>query len=52
MNAPQIILIVWLTVGLTGNLFLHGQEEKRDFFVTFLRCCILVGILVWGGFFK
>lgn len=54
MKAPQIIMIVLWSIGLFDDLMHHGEytePRKRNFFASLLAVGILVGILVWGGFF-
>jgi hypothetical protein len=51
MNAPQIILIVWLSLSLGINMAWHGETAERNGFITFARGVLLVGLLYWGGFF-
>lgn len=53
MNAPQIILIVMLSAQLLGSAFYHGEKRGNvDLRVAMIRIAVLVGLLIWGGFFQ
>lgn len=54
MNAPQIILIVILSLELLVTANLHGELKTHttvDFWRTFIIITGLIGLLLWGGFF-
>ena len=51
MNAPQIIAIIILTVGMTMNIARHGKQHEYNLFIAAVGTAMWVGILVWGGFF-
>ena len=53
MHAPQIILIVILALDLGLIMAKHGEEKKgeHNFFVNLFSTAVMVGLLIWGGFF-
>ena len=53
MHAPQIIMIILLSLGLWQNLVNHGKyraEEKYNFWAALIAAGIEVALLYWGGF--
>ena len=54
MKAPQIIMIVLLSIGLLLSARYHGEdkEDTYNFWWTLASSAVTIGILVWGGFFK
>jgi hypothetical protein len=65
MNTPQITLIVLLSIVIIAKvirLLVDSSKKKNDeaigtyfiagFFFLVLRYSVLIGILIWGGFFK
>ena len=65
MKAPQIIMLAFLGISLLFAARGHGKErrekwwtetpgevEKRNFWTSFVACCIWIAVLYWGGFFK
>lgn len=51
MQAPQIVIIVLVAITLFGNLILNGQTKKYSFVAALIDSAILIGVLIWGGFF-
>ena len=53
MHAPQIIVIIWLCLGLGITLSKHGEpkEGKESFWRDASVTVILMSLLYWGGFF-
>lgn len=51
MQAPQIILLLMLGLGLGVKACLHGEERKISFPAGLLDALLLLGLLAWGGFF-
>lgn len=52
MHAPQIIMIVLLSIGGTIALFNHGKpREPYHFGAWLIAASIKIGLLIWGGFF-
>jgi len=53
MNWPQIILIIWMAMGLGISITEHGEPKNREtsFWVTAVSDIIIVFILYKGGFF-
>lgn len=51
---PQIIYLVLTFLGMGITLARHGQPRKEnyDFGVSLVTNGLLIGLLVWGGFFK
>ena len=52
MRAPQIILIIVMGIELLSGAYFHGKETKINIWYKLLSAGCLVGILIWGGFFK
>jgi hypothetical protein len=54
MKAPQIIFIVLYGASLLLHAKNHGKpkEGNENFWITFLSVSIVVGLLIWGGFFN
>jgi hypothetical protein len=54
MKAPQIIIIVIYAANLLMAAHIHGKQEssKRSFWTSLLADSIILGLLIWGGFFK
>ena len=53
MKVPQILIIVFFTMGLTIHLIKHGEERgKYNVWTYLLSAVIEIGILIWGGFFN
>ncbi len=52
MNAPQIVMIVIIALGLGFSLAKHGQpRENHNLTKDCISTAILLAILWWGGFF-
>lgn len=51
MNAPQVVMIVLISLSMFASLLLHGKETKVNFFVSLLSNSLVIGLLIWGGFF-
>ncbi|GAA0083139.1 hypothetical protein [Clostridium sp. CTA-6] len=54
MGMPQIILIILSTLSLGIVMSRHGQprEDKYNFFTNLISTGIVIGLLIWGGFFN
>ena len=53
MKAPQIIVIVLMSISLLTTAHDHGKPRKdNNFWTTLLSTAITFGLLVWGGFFN
>lgn len=54
MGVPQIIIIVLYASSLGMTLAKNGQpkEGEHNFITALIACCIVMGLLWWGGFFK
>ena len=54
MGVPQIIIIILYAVNLGITLAKHGEstESKYNFIGTFISTALMVGLLIWGGFFS
>lgn len=54
MRAPQIILIVLMTLGLGMSIADHGRPKtgKTSATAALIANIILFGLLYWGGFWK
>jgi hypothetical protein len=54
MGVPQIILCALYTLSLGIHLAKHGEpkNDKYNFFGSFITVAIIIGLLLWGGFFK
>lgn len=53
MGIPQIIIIVLYAMGLGINLVKHGEplEGKHNIVTSLIGTAIMIGLLIWGGFF-
>ena len=53
MGAPQIILLVLLSIKLLANAYMHGnpQNGNHNIFASLVDAGILIWILIAGGFF-
>ena len=54
MRAPQIIYIAMLAAGAGIAMVKHGKpkEGNYNFWTSLLSSAIVVGLLIWGGFFS
>lgn len=54
MRAPQVIMIVMLSIGLGIDIVKHGESKtgKYNFVTTLIAQLLVVAILYWGGFWK
>ena len=53
MGAPQIIMIILMTLNVTVNILQHGKTTTKNGVTTlFLDLPLTVGLLYWGGFFS
>ncbi|MBY6965316.1 hypothetical protein [Clostridium botulinum] len=54
MGMPQIILIILYCLSLGIAMSKHGQpkEDKYNFFYNLISTGIMIGLLIWGGFFN
>lgn len=53
MGIPQIILIVLYSISLCIAANQHGKprDGENNFWVSLIGTGIIIGLLVWGGFF-
>jgi hypothetical protein len=53
MGIPQIIFIILVGMSLLINLFNHDEpkNQRYNFFEAVFSNGIMVGLLIWGGFF-
>ena len=53
VGIPEIIIIVLYSLTLGTELTQHGKprEGKHSFWVSLIGCGIMIGLLIWGGFF-
>lgn len=50
---PQAIYLLLSFIGLMASLVNHGKpSEPEDFSKTLLATAVVMGLLVWGGFFR
>ncbi len=54
MTAPQITLIVIMSINMLAGAYLHGKPKqgKYNFLHTVLNAIITISILYWGNFFN
>ena len=53
MNAPQIIMIVLLTISVFTGLMKHGESKGNyNFWSSLIGAAIEAAILKWGGFWN
>ena len=54
MGAPQMILVVFYALGLGIAVSQHGKpkEGKTNAVYSLIGTAIVVGLLIWGGFFR
>lgn len=53
MGAPQIIMIVLISVGVSRSMIKHGEPDGTvSFPATAIGPAITVWLLIWGGFFS
>jgi hypothetical protein len=52
MQTPQIIIIVLTAISLVVNLINNDQPKKYNFVTALIDSTIVIGLLVWGGFFS
>lgn len=51
MSAPQIVMIILMTMSLTNSMVKHGESNgKYNFWASLIGTTIEVLILKWGGF--
>ena len=50
LAAPQIIMIVLLTINATTSLLFSGKYVKYNGFACLIDVPLQVGLLQWGGF--
>jgi hypothetical protein len=51
MDAPQIIVIVLMAVGIAVTAINHGKPNTYNVYRSIVRNAVLAGLLLWGGFF-
>jgi soluble lytic murein transglycosylase-like protein len=52
MDAPQIILLLFLAVHILAGLVAHGARVEINVYLAVLRVSGLLVLLTWGGFFS
>ncbi len=55
MHAPQIIMIVLLSMSLAIHMEQHGKQKEPkpgNCFPAIASTVVVVALLIWGGFFK
>ena len=52
METPQIILIVLVALNLMVNLIKNGESKKHSFVAALIDNSVIIGLLIWGGFFS
>ena len=55
MNAPQITMIVLITIGVVKSISHYGEykkADKYDIFDVLINPAISVALLYWGGFWE
>lgn len=54
MTAPQITLIVIMSINMLAAAYLHGKPKqgKYNFLHNVLSAIITISILYWGNFFN
>lgn len=54
MNAPQITLMVIMSINMLAGAYLHGKPKKGNynFLETIFNAIITISILYWGNFFN
>lgn len=54
MTVPAIIYIVLISISLLFEAHDHGKpkEGRNNFWNALIATAIVVGLLVWGGFFN
>ncbi|QWY14277.1 hypothetical protein [Xanthomonas phage M29] len=54
MNAPQLIYLALMFVGIGIAVSKHGQPEtgKHNAWVTLIASALVINLLLWGGFFS
>jgi len=53
MGAPQIILIVLISIRLLVNAYMHGKPKDGEYnmFTALVDAGLMIWILIAGGFF-
>jgi hypothetical protein len=53
MKAPQVIMIVMLSLAFGIDALKHGEPRKGDHnaVLSLIAIGLQVGLLIWGGFF-
>jgi len=53
MKTPQIIVLVIYVINLLVSANRHGKPRTPDnFWTDLVALIIMVGLLLWGGFFR
>ncbi len=53
MHIPQIIYLVLVACSLLVSAHEHGKPRaNQNFWINFVTSAMVVGLLLWGGFFK
>ena len=54
MGAPQIILIVLISIRLLANAYMHGKPRDGEYnmFTSLVDAGLMIWILIAGGFFN
>jgi len=48
---PQILVLILLSLNVGAAIVGHGQEMRRNAFLTGFDAAATLGLLYWGGFF-
>ena len=51
MDAPQIIVIVLMVVGIAVSAVNHNNPTTWNVYKSIARVALWAGLLYWGGFF-
>jgi uncharacterized membrane protein len=54
MTAPQITVIVLVSISLLINAYMHGKpkKEKHSFWISLINAIVTISLLYWGNFFN
>lgn len=53
MGIPQIILLTLYGIVLLIKARLHGKkQDNHNFWMSLIDVALIIGLLIWGGFFK
>jgi hypothetical protein len=52
LGTPQIIMIIFIAVGLTSHLYMHGRPIKISIWMSLIRSAVVIWLLYAGGFWS